>query len=300
MIRSAVCLEEPDAASFRFFPCAGPLSHFIEYYYTADRLSQLASEAEVARLPEADSKLVFAIEEGNILPGGTSIGNGLRACFFVQPAHLAVLPIPRSIRQAVGASLYPSGLRLLLPRGANGLPDAPLIAMEELWGAEARELRERLVLEGSASARLALLQRHLLSRVQHLEPPSRTAQRTFELIDAAHGEITTEQLARACGCTSRTLRNSTVAEAGLAPKQLARIARIRYALNLLTSAGVPLSTAAAASAYADYAHMSREFRELIGEAPSRLGQKLRSAELPAFSAERDLISTGLLVVPKSA
>jgi len=299
-MRSTVCLEEPDAASFRFFPCTGPLSYFIEYYYTADRLGQLASEAEVARLPEADSKLVFAIEEGNVLPGGTSIGNGLRACFFVQPAHLAVLPIPRSIRQAVGASLYPSGLRLLLPRGANGLPDAPLIAMEELWGAEARELRERLVLEGSASARLALLQRQLLSRVQHLEPPSRTVQRTFELIDAAHGEITTEQLARACGCTSRTLRNSTVAEAGLAPKQLARIARIRYALNLLTGAGVPLSTAAAASAYSDYAHMSREFRELIGEAPSRLGQKLRSAELPAFSAERNLISTGLLVVPKSA
>ncbi len=45
--------------------------------------------------------------------------------------------------------------------------------------------------------------------------------------------------------------------------------------------------------------MSREFRELIGEPPSQLGQRIRS-NLPAFSAERNLISTGLLVVPKSA
>ena len=61
----------------------------------------------------------------------------------------------------------------------------------------------------------------------------------------------------ACGCTSRTLRSATVAEAGLASKQLARIVRIRYALELLTGAGVPLSAAAASSAFSDQAHMSR-------------------------------------------
>ncbi|HYQ40653.1 MAG TPA: helix-turn-helix domain-containing protein [Polyangiaceae bacterium] len=293
-------LAKPDAAMFRFFPCTGPLSYFVEYYYTADLLGHFTTEVEAARLPEFEAKLVFAIEEGNTLPGGTPLGGGLRACLFVQPAHLQVIHIPSSIRQAVGASMRPSGLRLLLPRGAHALADAPLIGLDELWGAEALELRDRLVHEATASARLNRLQRHLHSRAQRLDRPSRFAQRTFELIDAAHGEISTEQLARACGCTSRTLRNSTVAEAGLAPKQLARIARIRYALDLLTSSGVPLTTAAAASAYADYAHMSREFRELIGEPPSRLGLKIRSPALPYFVAERDLLSTGLLVLPKSA
>ncbi len=150
------------------------------------------------------------------------------------------------------------------------------------------------------AAAWALLERYLHARVRRLEAPSRAVRRAFELIQAAHGEISTEQLARACGCTSRTLRNATIAEAGLAPKQLARIVRIRYALDLLTGAGVPLSAAAASSAFSDQAHMSREFRELIGEPPAQLGQKIRSAELPSFSAERNLISTGLLVVPKSA
>jgi len=287
----------PNATNFRFFPTSELLADFIEYYYTAELEGDFTAQIEASRLPEVEAKLVFAIEEGNTLPGGTWLGGGLRACLFLQPAHLQVIQIPSSIRQAVGASLRPNGLRLLLPGGADGLPDAPLLPLDELWGAEGRELRDRLILEETATARLALLERYLHSRVQHLARPSRSVRRAFELIEAAHGEISTEQLARACGCTSRTLRSSTVAEAGLAPKHLARIARIRYALNLLTGAGIPLSTAAATSAFSDYAHMSREFRELLGEPPTRLGQKIRSS-VPAYDAERNLLSTGLLVVPK--
>jgi len=292
-------LAAQEATSFRFFPTTAPLSHFVEYLYASEVRSYFAAKIDARRLPELEAQLVFAIEAGHSLPGGTSLGGGLRACLFLQPAHLQVIPVPGSLRQAVGASLRPAGLRLLLPRGADGLADAPLLALDELWGAEARELRDRLVLEGTAGRRLALLERYLRARVRQLERPSRTVCRAFELIQAAQGEISTEQLARACGCSSRTLRSATVAEAGLTPKHLARIVRIRYALDLLAGASVPLSAAAAASAFSDQAHMSREFRELIGEPPSQLGQKIHSTDIPAFSAERNLISTGLLVVPKA-
>jgi len=291
---------ELDATSFRFFPTAPPLSHFVEFLYTSEVPQHFAARIEATRLPEVEAQLVFAIEAGHVFPGGTSLSGGLRACLFLQPAHLQIIPIPGSIRQAVGASLRPAGLRLLLPRGADGLAEAPLLALDELWGAEGRELRDRLVIEGTARRRLALLEQTLSARVRQIERPSVTVRRAFELIQAAHGQISTEQLARACGCSSRTLRSATSAEAGLAPKQLARIVRIRYALDLLASAGVALSAAAASSAFADHAHMSREFRELIGQAPSLLGQQIRSADIPTFSAERDLISTGLLVVPKLA
>ncbi len=289
-----------DATSFRFFPAAPPLSHFVEFLYLSEVPRHFMSQIVSTRLPELEAQLVFAIEEGSLFPGGVPLGNGLRACLFLQPAHLQVIPIPGSIRSAVGASLRPAGLRLLLPGGAGGLTDAPLLALDELLGAAGRELLERLVLAATPSRRLALLNEYLRERVRQLEQPNRSVQRAFELIQAAHGEISTEQLAQACGVTSRTLRSATVAEAGLAPKQVARIVRIRYALELLASAGVPLSAAAMTSAFADQAHMSREFRELIGQPPSILGQQIRSANLPTHSAERDLMSTGLLVVPKSA
>jgi AraC-like DNA-binding protein len=296
---AALALAEQDATSFRFFPTAEPLSHFVEYLYTSEVPRHFTTRIEATRLPEVEAQLVFVIEEGSAFPGGTEIGGGRRACLFLQPAHLQVIPIAGSIRQAVGASLRPAGLRLLLPRGAGGLADAPLLALDELWGAAGRELRDRLVLEASAGRRRTLLESALRARVHGLEHPSRVVRRAFELIQTTHGEISTEQLARTCGCTSRTLRSATILEAGLAPKQLARIVRIRHALDLLTGARVPLSAAAASSAFSDQAHMSREFRELLGEPPSQLGEKIRSLKIPAFDAERNLLSTGLLVVPKS-
>jgi len=289
-----------DEPIFRFFPTTEPLSHFVDYLYTSEVPGRFVAQVHATRLPEVEAQLVFAIEEGNIFPGGMWLGEGLRACLFLQPAHLQVIPIPGGIRQAVGASLRPAGLRLLLPRGADGLADAPLFGLDELWGVEGRTLRDRLVLAPTADLRLALLERFLRARALRLERPNRAVCHAFELMQAAHGEISTEQLARACGCTSRTLRSATIAEAGLSPKQLARIERIRYALELLTGAGVPLSAAAASSAFSDQAHMSREFRQLIGEAPSQLGQKIRSADIPSVNTERNLISTGLLVTPKFA
>lgn len=283
---------------FRFFPVGEPLHHFVEYLYCSHVPGQFVSQVEAMRLPEAQAQLVFTLEEGNLFPGGVTLGHGLRASLFLQPPHLQSIPIPDSIRQAVGASLRPSGLRLLLPAGAECLLDAPLIALEDLWGAEARALLERLVAAGTLERRRALLEGHLRARVQRVGAPSRRAARAFQLIQAAHGEISTEQLARACGCSTRTLRSLTLSEAGLAPKHLARIVRIRRALELLGNAGVPLSAAAATSAFSDHAHMSREFRELLGESPSKLGQRMRSTAVPSFSAERNLLSTGLLMVPK--
>jgi len=299
VISAPLTLAEPGATSFRFFPVAEPLSHFVEHLYTTELPRDFSVQFAGARLPDAAVHLVFAIEEGSALPGGTWLGGGLRACLFLQPAHLQVFPVPGTLRQVVGASLRPAGLRLLLPRAADGLAGASLFALDELLGAEGRELRDRLILEGSACRRLALVERYLRARALPLQRPNRAVRRAFELIHAAHGELSTEQLAQACGCTSRTLRSAILTETGLAPKQLARIVRIRYALDLLAGAGVPLSAAAATSAFADQSHMSREFRELIGEAPAQLGQKIRSAALP-FSAERNLLSTGLLVLPKSA
>jgi methylphosphotriester-DNA--protein-cysteine methyltransferase len=285
-------------ASFRFFPATAPLSSFVDYHYFSHVPPGFANHIDAFRLPELEAQLVFAIEEGNDFPGGYWLSSGERACLFFQPGHLQMIPIPGTIREAVGASLRPAGLRILMPSGSGNFLDTPRIALEDLWGAEARALLERLVAEVGAEQRCAVLRDYLRERVQRAAPPSRTVTRAVELIRASYGEISTEQLARSCGCTSRTLRSAALAETGLAPKHLARVARIRHALHLLTATGVALSDAAVAAAFSDQAHMSREFRELIGAAPSALSRRLRSS-LPTFTAERNLMSTGLLVLPKA-
>jgi methylphosphotriester-DNA--protein-cysteine methyltransferase len=285
-------------AAFRFFPAVPPLSAFVDHFYFSQVPQAFVSQVDAMRLPEVEAQLVFAIEDGKLFPGGQHLGGGQRACLFLQPAHLQMIPIPRSIRGAVGASLRPAGLRLLLPKGAGSLIDSPLIALEDILGAPARALLERMAMAGAPCARLQVLRQFLSERVALATRPSGAMARAVELIRSAHGEISTEQLAEACGCTSRTLRSLAVAETGLAPKHLARVARIRRALELLSAADVKLSDAALASAFSDQAHMSREFRELIGAPPASLSERMRSGAVPSFNAERNLMSTGLLVMPR--
>lgn len=285
-------------ASFQFFPAPLQLTSFVGYFYCSHIPHGFISRIDASRLPELEAQLVFAIEDAKEFPGGVELGDGLRASLFLQPPHLQLVPIAGSIRHAVGASLRPAGLRLLLPRGSGDFSDTPLIPLEDILGQEARNLLHRLVAEVAPERRCTILRDYLLGRAQGVALPSRAVVHAVELIRGSYGEISNEQLARACGCTSRTLRTAALAETGLTPKHLARVARIRRALDLLTTSGVALSHTAMSAAFSDQAHMSREFRELLGQAPSELNQRIHST-LPLHTAERNLMSTGLLVVPKS-
>ncbi|WP_174531163.1 helix-turn-helix domain-containing protein, partial [Micromonospora maritima] len=56
---------------------------------------------------------------------------------------------------------------------------------------------------------------------------------------------------------------------GYGPKTLARILRMRRALDL-AHAGAPLAEVAARTGYADQAHLTRDVREFAGMPPTRL------------------------------
>jgi AraC-like DNA-binding protein len=290
---------EASEADFKFIPAYAPLDRFAEFLFHSTLSERFMTTVDGMRAPELEAQLVFAVEQGTLFPGGRWLSDGYRASLFLQPAHLQVIPIPGSIRQAVGVALRPAGLTMILPRGGADLSDQPLVPLEDLWGAEARSLLNRLIDETTPQARLAVLERHLCARAANVPPPNPTASHLARLLVATHGELSTAQLAAACGCTTRTLRNATLAAAGVTPKHLARIVRIRRALDLLASAGISPRDAAASSAFSDQAHMSREFRELVGLPPARLGSLIRSGALPRFSTERNLIGTGLLMVPKT-
>ncbi|HEY8944123.1 MAG TPA: AraC family transcriptional regulator [Polyangiaceae bacterium] len=293
---------ELERASFRFFSVDSPLSSYVEYLFASVVPSRFVNGVEAVRVPELEAQLVFVIEQGaGFYPGARRIAEGRYASLFLQPAHLRMIPISGTLREAVGAALSPTGLRLLLPFGSGELVDGPLIALEDLCGASALTLLDQLVAAQSEVARVALLRAYLEHRVREVGKPTLMGARAVSLLKAAHGELSIEALARTCGTTSRTLRNTLVMETGLAPKHLARILRIRRALELMVEAEAPLSGAALASAFSDQAHMCREFRALLGKPPARLGHLLHAPTqvIPRYKTERELIGTGLLILPKS-
>jgi AraC-like DNA-binding protein len=75
-------------------------------------------------------------------------------------------------------------------------------------------------------------------------------------------------LARRLGLSERTLRRRCETAFGYGPKTLARILRFQRFLRLLRHSDKPrLAALAAASGFADQAHLTREVRDLSGLTP---------------------------------
>lgn len=147
----------------------------------------------------------------------------------------------------------------LLDRGlvpARG--SAPLEAIEERLLPCATPLR--------ALDRLSDELARLAGRVADPRPPERVRQ-ALGLLRARETAARTRTVAARLGVTPRTLHREVTAWTGLSPKVLARIFRLQAALAALRRGASSLASVAAATGYADQAHMARDFRELAGRPP---------------------------------
>jgi transcriptional regulator GlxA family with amidase domain len=143
--------------------------------------------------------------------------------------------------------------------------------------------------------KLAILRDYLTGLALRAPRSHPSAHRAIALMQEADGDICVEAIAERCGVTSRTLRNVLLSETGLSPKHIARIVRVRRALQLLRGEGA--APRSAGDNFADQAHMCREFRTLLGATPGHISRKMDARqEVPKYRTERDLVDTGLLIV----
>jgi AraC-like DNA-binding protein len=152
-----------------------------------------------------------------------------------------------------------------------GVPAAELanqlVALEEVVGVLAGELRERLGAARDALERHAIAQRLLASRLRaDREPPGEVAY-VLERLRATQGAARVETLATEVGWSRRHLSARFRDTVGLGPKAVGRLLRVEHAAQMVR-AGDRLADIAYGAGYADQAHFAREFRELVGCAPS--------------------------------
>jgi AraC-like DNA-binding protein len=97
------------------------------------------------------------------------------------------------------------------------------------------------------------------------------------MIDEARGNVAIETVAKRIGVSRRHLERQFRDRVGLGAKQIARIARVHAALEMLQQ-DVEISGAeiAMACGYSDQAHLIRECQELAGQTPQRLRSTERS------------------------
>jgi len=188
--------------------------------------------------------------------------------FVAGPADRAAVTEHAGDQLGIEVNFTPLGARQFL-----GLPLAEIahriVAFEALSGSEGRGLIERIGEAVGWKARFALLDATLLERLVAATPVRGEIVQAWSRLQAAHGDIAVESLAREVGWSRRHLTARFKHEVGLAPKTVARILRFERVTALLRSgAAVSLADAAYACRYADQPHLNRDFRALAGTTPT--------------------------------
>jgi AraC-like DNA-binding protein len=167
----------------------------------------------------------------------------------------------------VGAMLRPGAVELLSGAPARVLAGAHT-RLEDIWpSADLAELRERLATVTDGERRLAVLEtffaRHL-PRVRGVHPLVAHALARFRTgFSVAH-------VVEETSYSHRHFAHTFEEAVGLTPKTYGRLLRFGRVLDSLKAApNASLADSAAAEAYADQAHMSRDFKAFAGITPGR-------------------------------
>lgn len=172
--------------------------------------------------------------------------------------------------------LTPAGARSLLGLPAGELGGA-VVALEKVVGRPAADRFEAVREARTWPERFAMVYRVLSARLGCLQPAPTQLGEGWRLIVSEEAPPRVSEVASTVGWSRRHFQESYLAEFGVSPKQLDRIARFNRSKQLLQrSPSANLAEVAATCGYCDQSHLAREWNHLAGCAPSRW---LRTEEL---------------------
>jgi len=218
-------------------------------------------------MPSRHMAFMFSFDQ----PLETATGGSYWA--FVGGLHTRAVDIVHDgTEHGIAVQLTPLGART-----AFGLPAGALAGtvahLDELLGPAATELYDRLAAATDWGRRFNILDEVLLRHAAQVDDPAGTAPevvRAWQQLVSTGGRIRVNDLAAEVGWSRRHLSERFRAEIGLTPKEAARVVRFERARNLLSLPTRPgLAAVAAECGYADQAHFTREFGEVVGLSPTR-------------------------------
>jgi AraC-like DNA-binding protein len=175
----------------------------------------------------------------------------------------------------IEVNLSPLGAHMLFGVAMHELSSQLVLPLDDVLGAAAGELTERLACATSWTARFDILDRFILSRVERARRPSPDVEWAWGRLCSTGGRLPVGQLARELGCSRRHLIGRFREQVGPAPKTAARLVRFQRTVRLLErDDGGRFAEIAQRCGYYDQAHMNREFRALAGAAPGEFVARL--------------------------
>ncbi|TWT11487.1 AraC family transcriptional regulator [Reyranella sp. CPCC 100927] len=170
----------------------------------------------------------------------------------------------------VGLRFQPGAARHWLRLPATDIVDQR-IALEDIWGADARRLADEAGIGQDPEDIARRLQRGLRRRAEDVTADDRDMRMLFAQLSQSHDSMPCPVSAAAArlDVSPRTLRRRSHDAFGYGPKTLERILRFQRFLATARDAD-GLADCAAAIGYADQAHLSREVKRLSGLPPTTI------------------------------
>jgi AraC-like DNA-binding protein len=177
--------------------------------------------------------------------------------------------------RGIEVNLSPLGAHMLFGVSMHELSSKLVLPLEDVLGAEAVDLVERLACAPGWAARFAILDRFIIDRVRQARRPSPDVDWAWRRLRATGGLLPVGELARELGCSRRHLISRFREQVGPVPKTAARLVRFQRTVRLLERHDRGrFAEIAQRCGYYDQAHMNREFRELAGTPPGEFVARL--------------------------
>jgi AraC-like DNA-binding protein len=246
-------------------PCA-VLAGFVDLLWYWDGPTRPHSYERL--LPDGSMELVINLHDDEIRvydPRDIRSFQRLEAAVLVGPhSEYFVLDTTQQVR-VIGVHFRPGGAFPFLRPPADEL-HGQHVAMSELWGAFARELRERLLLAATVDARFDLVEAALTARIARPLEHHRAV--AFGLREFLCGTRSVADVIETAGISSRRFIEVFKQQVGMAPKQYCRVQRFQRVIRGLPAAkAIDWADVAAANGYCDQAHLIHEFRAIAGISP---------------------------------
>ncbi|MGV9744109.1 helix-turn-helix domain-containing protein [Rhodococcus zopfii] len=248
-----------------------PLRRYVRWY-DGYRLTDFPA-GEHLGLPSQDLTIVLTI--GAPLELARAAAPGQRpGTFGALASGLTTAPVTIAHdgnQHGIQLAMTPAGARVLLgiPAGALG---AWVVELEDVLGAGARELQDRVAATDEWPERFAVLDDvlgRLARRAGHPGGIDTRLARAWQQLTSTDGPGV-RAVADDIGWSRRHLTGRFTAEYGIGPKDAARLARFDRSRELLRTPGRRrLADVAARAGYYDQAHLARDWRDLAGVPPSQ-------------------------------
>ncbi|HWZ59917.1 MAG TPA: helix-turn-helix domain-containing protein [Gemmatimonadaceae bacterium] len=182
--------------------------------------------------------------------------------------------------EGVEVRLTPTGARRLF-----GIPMSDLanrvVPLDDILSLAGRAAIARIREAATWQERFALLERELASRLDRAPGTPAVLAHAWRQLAATDGRVSIRALAKEAAWSPKRLVATFRDQAGLPPKQVARLFRFQRAVGELARPDARLTAVAYSAGYYDQAHLIREVREFAGVTPTELVRQIHP-DLPGL------------------